>query len=1279
MALSSPGVQVSVIDESFYTPAAPGTVPLIVVASAQDKNNASGTGVAVGTQKANAGKVYLITSQRDLTDTFGTPLFYTDVGGNPIHGGELNEYGLQSAYSLLGVSSRAYVTRADVDLGQLVPQSSAPEGLPVNGTYWLDSTSNTSFGIFEWDKVNQVFNSKTPFVIDNDNMDMYLGIDGFTPKASFGTAGTYTIVATSANMINLWYKNSSGTWVQVGTNTETGFSAGSTFKSTVWQTSFPTVTGSTSIGDLSTHNGDTLVINGQTVTLSGSNAVAMASSINAIMRTHGVNASIGTGGVLQLFADSTAASNGASGAVLQAAMEVATVTLANTGTNYSVGQVLTIPNTAGGSTSSLATVTINTVNTSGSVLTYTISNRGEYTGAIPNSSGAITTVNTGTGTAATLNLTFRVAAVNVTSGGIDYSSVTPPTVSIGGNAQLGSVTVTNGAVTNVAVGSAGSGYTSIPSVSVQNPDVQDGKIKIQVGNTATMLTALGLTAGTYSPVTLFQGPHTQYPDFSAAPSGSMYVKTTSPNKGADWTIKSYNATTNKWSTQKAPIYGSPESAIYGIDPTGDGKNIAAGQLYIEQNYDHGTGLASSPQLVSFEVFRRNATGSTTVKTPVRSQTFTFTQTSTFQIKESSMGAFGNAATITIQPGDTIETVATYINDPANGFEYTSASFDSNTFQLSISHSLGGEVRLNDGTHAPLSALGFSAWARSDAGVETGTKNLYLHGDYDADGFTYHASNWKPLVFESKQTAPYTDPADGTLWYSSVVDQVDIMYHNGTTWVGYRNAFPTTDINGPIVAAVAPTLSGGHSDGSDLVDGDIWIDSSNATEDYGQNIYVWNGTTLKWVKQDPSDQTSPNGWVFANARWATAGTSKDASTIASLLVSNYLDPDAPDPALYPKGTRLWNLRRSGFNVKKYVKDYININANEGKNIRYANEHMDGSGNTTPYVADRWVSVTPNNEDGSGKFGRHAQRGFVVAGLKALIDTSAAIRDTDTLVFNLIATPGYPEVIQNEIALNVDRHQTAFVVGDTPFRLEPTGTALSNWGLNTAGAFDNGDVGGTSYDEYMAMYYPSGYTTDNTGNYIVVPPSHMMLRTIATSDQKSYQWFAPAGTRRGGVDNASSVGYLKDGEFHTTALPESIRDVMAGVKINPIATLTGVGVVAMGQYTRAKNASSLDRVNVARLVAYLRRQLGILAKPFLFEPNDKITRNEMKRATESLLLELVGQRALYDFIVVCDESNNTPSRIDRSELWLDVAIEPVKAVEFIYIPLRLKNTGAIKAGV
>jgi hypothetical protein len=215
----------------------------------------------------------------------------------------------------------------------------------------------------------------------------------------------------------------------------------------------------------------------------------------------------------------------------------------------------------------------------------------------------------------------------------------------------------------------------------------------------------------------------------------------------------------------------------------------------------------------------------------------------------------------------------------------------------------------------------------------------------------------------------------------------------------------------------------------------------------------------------------------------------------------------------------------------------------------------------------------------------------------------------------------------------------------------------------------------------LFYPSGYANDNAGNYIVVPPSHMMLRTFINSDSKSYQWFAPAGVRRGTVDNATSVGYINaEGDFVPSALPQGIRDVMSlqTVRINPIATLNGSGILNFGNYSRSNSTSSLDRINVSRLVAYVRRQLDLIVRPYLFEPNDQLTRNEVKNAVESFLLELVGQRALYDFIVVCDTSNNTTARIDRSELWVDIAIEPVKAVEFIYIPVRLLNTGAIKSG-
>jgi phage tail sheath protein FI len=265
----------------------------------------------------------------------------------------------------------------------------------------------------------------------------------------------------------------------------------------------------------------------------------------------------------------------------------------------------------------------------------------------------------------------------------------------------------------------------------------------------------------------------------------------------------------------------------------------------------------------------------------------------------------------------------------------------------------------------------------------------------------------------------------------------------------------------------------------------------------------------------------------------------------------------------------------------------------------------------------------------------------------------------------------------INLNTDRNQTAFVIGDTPFRLAGTATAITEWANNSAAASDNGEDGLVSASDYLAVFYPSGQTTDNSGNTIVVPPSHMMLRTLANSDNVAYPWFAPAGTRRGVVDNATSVGYVdaSEGEFKTISVTESVRDSMHGVKINPITFFSGAGIVNFGNLTKVSGSSALDRINVSRLAVYLRTQLDAVAKPFIFEPNDELTRNEIKQAIESFMLELVGQRALYDFLVVCDDTNNTPTRIDRNELYVDIAVEPIKSVEFIYIPLRIKNTGEI----
>ena len=1118
--LQSPGVLVSVVDDSFYNPAAPGTVPMIFVASASNKQNGSGTGIAPGTLDANAGQVWTISSQLDLATTFGTPYFET-VSNNPVNGGEINEYGLQAAYSLLGISSKAYVVRADVDLSQLTPLSSAPTGAPVSGTYWVNS-ANSSFGIQQWNNSSQTYTTQTPLIIDDSNNSTAallttnpLGISGtYQPTSSFGTIGSYAMVVTSTNTNAIWFKNTDNIWVEVGSNNEGNITASGFAASTCWQTSWPVVTSTGFVGNIS--SGTQFSVNSSTVTISNTSTAGVALAINQAMHSYGVGARV----------------------------------------------------------------------------------------------------------------------IN--------------------------------------------GYLNIYSSAATN----NGNIYLSDGSSGAVLTSLGLgtAAATYYGPGLAIQPHTQVPSFgnNGNATGSVWIKTTSPNGGANWSVNYYNGATSSWGTVSAPIYSGSAKAIYAMDTTG-GSQIPVGTLFIKSNYDGGTGTSTnSTQLAEFKVFRRNATSPTTISyaLPSTFKSFNTTTTSTFTIKESlpNTSSYTTATyTVSIPPGSTpYGFVAAF---SAAGLTYTSASYNpsvGSSGTISISHSLGGEILLQDGTNAPLTgntaySLGFTPY---NMFTQVGTLNLYQGGYYDT--FSLYASNWKPLVYEALPYTPYTTPTDGQLWYDSATN-VDIMYNNGSKWVGYLNAFPNSDPNGPQVVALAPTT---QSDGTPLVTGDIWI-STSPIDSYGQLIYIWNSTSKTWVLQDVQDHTSPNGWVFADARWSTSGQATTPATTVQLLSSNYVDPDVPAPNLYPAGTRLWNTRNSGFNVKKYVSNYINIYANNGLNAAYNNDVMDGA---NPYFADRWVTASLNNAFGVGTFGRLAQRAVVVSALKSLIDTNQTIRDTDSLVFNLIACPGYPETIQDMVEFNTDIGQTAFVLGDTPFRLEPNATTLAAWGNNTNGALDNGDLGAVTHDDYMSLHYPNGYTTDNYGNYIVVPPSHMMLYTIANSDNVSYPWFAPAGINRGIVQNATSVGYVDPttSEFVQASIYQGLRDVLAGVEVNPIATLPGSGLTVMGQYTRASASSALDRINVARLVCYLRRQLGILARPFLFEPNDAITRAEFKGAIDGMLLELVSQRALYDFISVCDESNNTPTRIDRNELWADIAIEPVKAAEFIYIPLRLVNTGSITSG-
>ena len=1141
MARTSPGVEVSVINESFYVPSDAGTTPLFIVTSSTDKANGAGSGTAAGTQTANANTAYLISSQRELTETFGDPKFYQDTAGNPLHGYELNEWGLQAAYSFLGVANRAYVLRANVDTSELIGSASAPTANPTDGTYWFDLASS-SYGLFEWSQTDQKFTAKTPTLITAVT-DLVGNSSTGAPKTNVGSIGDYAINTTHVSN-KIYKKTSSNTWVQLG--------------SPSWHNSLPVIT----------------VASGTTVTSSHK------MSINGVEIT--------TGGT--------------------ALSDVATA------------------------------------------------------------------INTGDGTSSVPGVT---ASVNATTGNLEIFH--------------------NG-------------------LSFGDSTAGDGTLRFEAVS-GTLLADLGITAGTFNANKFLQAAHTSRPTWKTAdenrPNGSVWFKTTSANSGANIVAKFYSSASASFSEVSSPLHATHHQAIFKLDPANGGTGLSAGTLYTQFNITEQSSDGQqddTPNVGDFQLFRYEG-GETIISGKTINPTFTHNETFTVRESLKNQEALDTAKTVTIQSGDgsTLADSEDFITAfaAANFTNLEASIISSGEFEgaIQIKHKLGGEFRMNQTSGTPLDDAGLGVSQAHSYGGYTANSttlidNLYVAPAGDSEDSTVGnetiASNWKRLSYTASSSTPTNEPADGTLWYDSKIDEADIMVHNGTTWVGYVSNYSSTDPNGPQFSATAPTT---QSDGTALVTNDLWIDTSDL-ENYPK-LYKYNtSATLSstntanqvavttsgaaWELVDKADQTTEDGVVFADARWHTSADKSannstqagSASSIKNLLSDNFIDPDAPDPALYPNGILLWNTRRSGYNVKEYKNSYITETKYPSSggsglgNIRFNNESVGG------YYPDRWVTKSGNNADGSGTFGRKAQRKVIVQQLKSEMDTNQAIRE-DQRGFNVIATPGYPELIQNMINLNTDRGNKAFVVGDTPLRLSGTATDIQNWANNSAGALDNGEDGLVSASEYLGVFHPAGLTTDNGGNSIVVPPSHMMMRVLANNDNVAFPWFAPAGTRRGVVDNATAVGFINTttGEFQTTSVTESVRDSMHGAKVNPITFFSGSGIVNFGNLTKTSGSSALDRINVSRLAVYLRAQLDSIAKPFIFEPNDELTRNEIKQAIESFLLELVGQRALFDFLVVCDDTNNTPTRIDRNELYVDIAIEPVKSVEFIYIPLRIKNTGEI----
>tara|TARA_R110000824_G_scaffold132930_1_gene295540 strand:+ start:4061 stop:6973 length:2913 start_codon:yes stop_codon:yes gene_type:complete len=210
-------------------------------------------------------------------------------------------------------------------------------------------------------------------------------------------------------------------------------------------------------------------------------------------------------------------------------------------------------------------------------------------------------------------------------------------------------------------------------------------------------------------------------------------------------------------------------------------------------------------------------------------------------------------------------------------------------------------------------------------------------------------------------------------------------------------------------------------------------------------------------------------------------------------------------------------------------------------------------------------------------------------------------------------------------------------------------------------------------YGAAFYPWVQTRDdNTGQLLWAPPSAAMCGVLASSEKKAAIWFAPAGFNRGGLsEGAAGIAVTAV----TERLTSKQRDTLYGANINPIASFPSTGIVVFGQKTlQSSKQSALDRINVRRLVIYLKKQISILSTQVLFEQNVSTTWAKFRALIEPLLSNVKTQYGITDYKLVLDETTTTDDLIDRNIMYAKIMIKPARAIEYIAIDFVVASTGA-----
>lgn len=311
-----------------------------------------------------------------------------------------------------------------------------------------------------------------------------------------------------------------------------------------------------------------------------------------------------------------------------------------------------------------------------------------------------------------------------------------------------------------------------------------------------------------------------------------------------------------------------------------------------------------------------------------------------------------------------------------------------------------------------------------------------------------------------------------------------------------------------------------------------------------------------------------------------------------------------------------------------------------------------GDDPAVVKNVGANITPTNVFGLN-CATAASNGSI-AYIKAL----NTVANADELDVNLIVTPGinvtdHSAVINKVIEVAEDRGDAFAIVDPVTYgnSLGAAVNAITQAGLDT---------------NYAAAYWPWVKILDTDKNKPVwVPPSAVLPRVFANTDNVAYEWFAPAGLNRGGLREVIDV---------ERKLAQADRDDLYDNRINAIATFPNQGVCVWGQKTLQAAPSALDRINVRRLLIALKKFIASSSRYLVFENNTTETRQRFLNIVTPYLETVKSRQGLYAYRVIMDETNNTPDVIDRNEMYGQIYIQPAKAAEFIVLDFNILPTGA-----